>query len=55
LGKKIIRDGKRVTRCIRDLINEGYILAHKKGNTVSPDPTRIMEIREFVIKQASRI
>jgi hypothetical protein len=53
LGKKIIRDGKRITRCIRDLINGGYILAHK--NTVSLDPTEIMEIREFVIKQASRI
>jgi len=55
LGKKVRRDGKRVRRCLRDLVNEGYVLVHKRGETVSLNPTRSTEITQLVTKQASRI
>ncbi|MFQ6052414.1 MAG: hypothetical protein ACE5K4_12090 [Candidatus Hydrothermarchaeota archaeon] len=48
LSKKIRRDGKRVRKCLRDLVNEGYILIHKRGETISLNPSRSMEIKEFI-------
>lgn len=50
LGKKVRRNGKRVRKCLRALVNEGYILIHKKGKTVSLNPARSMKIREFIRK-----
>ena len=52
-SKKIRRDGHRIRGCLRDLVNEGYILVHKKGKTVSLNPARTMEIMEFMGKQAA--
>jgi len=53
-GRKVKKDGKRVRKCIGDLIGQGYILLHKKGKTVSLNPTRSMEIVEY-IKRISKI
>ena len=50
LGKKVRRNGKRVRNCLRDLVNEGFLLAHKRGGTVSLNPARRKEINEFVRK-----
>lgn len=48
LGRKVRRNGKRVSRMIRDLVNNGYLLLHKKGETVSLNPARSKEIMEFL-------
>ena len=48
LGRKVRRDGKRVRKSIEDLTKEGYILIHKKGNTLSLNPTKSREIAEYI-------
>jgi len=48
LSRKIRRNGKRVQRAIKQLLNDGSILLHKKGETVSLDPVRSREISEFI-------
>ena len=35
LGKKVKKNGKRVRKCLRELVNEGYILVHRRRETVS--------------------
>ena len=50
LSKKVRRNGKRVRKCLRDLVNEGYLLVHKRGKTISLNPTRSTEIKEFIRK-----
>ena len=52
LGKKVVRNGKRVKACLRDLVNEGYVLIHKRGETVSLNPTMSKEVMEFVRRVA---
>jgi len=47
-SKRIRRDGKRVRSMVRELANEGYLLLHKKGSTVSLNPVRSKEIIEFI-------
>jgi len=47
-GRKVQRDGKRVRKCIKELVNQGYILVHKKGDTISLNPVRAKEIRNFI-------
>ncbi|MEM4246407.1 MAG: hypothetical protein QW390_03830 [Candidatus Bathyarchaeia archaeon] len=41
-------DGKRIMKTVKELLNEGYILAHKGGETVSLNPARSREISEYV-------
>jgi len=48
LGRKIRRSGKRITKCIEELANDGYILFHKKGRTVSLNPVRNRAIIEYI-------
>jgi len=48
LSKKVRRDGQRVRRILRELVNDGYLLHHKRGTTVSLNPARSREIEEFV-------
>jgi len=48
LSKRIKRNGKKVQRAIRQLFNDGFILLHKKGETVSLNPARAKEIRNFI-------
>jgi hypothetical protein len=50
LGKKVMRDGKRVRVCLKDLVNEGYVLIHKRGEAVSLNPAMSEEIIEFIRK-----
>jgi len=48
LSRKIKRNGKRVQRTMRQLVNDGFILLHKRGETVSLNPERSREISEFI-------
>ena len=48
ISKQIRRNGKRVRKCVEELAEEGYILFHKKGNTVSLNPARSRAIAEYV-------
>ncbi len=48
LSKKLRKDGKRVRRAIRRLVQDGYLLLHKRGATVSLNPARSQEIIEFI-------
>ena len=48
LGKKVRRNGKRVTRSVKDLVNNGYLFVHKRGETVSLNPARSGEIMELL-------
>jgi len=52
LGKKVPRNGKRVKACMRDLVNEGYVLIHKRGETVSLNPAKSKETMEFIRRMA---
>ncbi len=48
LGRKVKRDGKRVARTVKELAREGYLLFHKKGDTVSLNSARSKEIMDYV-------
>lgn len=48
LGRKVKRNGKRVRKCVEELAEEGYILFHKRGETVSLNPGRSREIIEYI-------
>lgn len=48
LSKKIKRNGKRVRKAIKQLVNEGYLMLHKRGGTVSLNPARSREILELI-------
>jgi hypothetical protein len=47
LAKRVKRNGKRVRRLIRTLVNDGYLLWHKQGKTVSLNPIVSREIIEY--------
>jgi len=47
-GGHVKRDGKEVRRCIDELKKDGYLIAHKKGETVSLNPAKSRDISEFV-------
>ena len=44
----LVNNGRRVRRMVKELLEEGYILAHKKGETVSLNPTRSRDIAEYI-------
>jgi len=48
LSRMIRKDGRRVQRTIRELVNDGYLLLHKRGATVSLNPAKSREIVEFI-------
>jgi hypothetical protein len=48
MGRKVERNGKRVRACLKDLTKQGYVLAHKRGETVSLNPAVAEKIRELV-------
>ncbi len=48
LGRKVKHDGKRVSKAVKELVREGYLFLHKKGNTVSLNPARSREIAGYV-------
>ncbi len=47
-SRMIRKDGRRVQRAVRELVNDGYLLLHKRGATVSLNPARSREIMEFI-------
>ena len=48
LSKQIKKNGKRIQEAVKQLVNEGYPMLHKKGTTISLNPTRSKEIIEFI-------
>jgi hypothetical protein len=50
LSHVVKNNGKRIKRTVKKLLNEGYILAHKRGNTISLNPTRSREIADYIRK-----
>ncbi len=53
IDKKIKENGKRVQRLVRQLVDDNYLLLHKKGTTISLNPARKRQIidliRRFII------
>jgi hypothetical protein len=47
-AKKVKRNGKRVMACLKLLIKDGYLLMHKKGRTISLNPSKSREIIELI-------
>lgn len=45
---KRIKNGRRIERLVRQLFKDGYIMLHKKGETISLNPARSREILEFI-------
>lgn len=50
MSGKIKRNGRRIQRAVRQLVNEGYLILHKRGKTVSLNPTKSREIIDFIRK-----
>jgi len=48
LAKRVKRNGKRVRRIVRELVNDGYLLLHKRGQTVSLNSTMSKEIVDYI-------
>ena len=48
MGRKMRKNGKRVERLVRQLVNDGYLMLHKRGRTVSLNPRRNKEIIDFI-------
>jgi len=48
LSHVVKNDGKRIRRKVKELLDEGCILAHKRGETISLNPTRSKEIAEYI-------
>ena len=50
LSKKVKRNGRRIRTTIRQLVNERYLILHKRGKTVSLNPTKSREVTELIIR-----
>jgi ketopantoate reductase len=48
IAKKVKPDGKRARKLIKQLINEGYLVLHKKGETVSLNSAKSEEITKYI-------
>ncbi len=48
MARKVKPNGKRVKKLIKQLVNEGFLIAHKKGETVSLNPAKSEEIIEYI-------
>ena len=53
LGQDVLGDGKKVTRCLDDLVKLRWILTWKKGDTISLNPSYKKEIVEHKTKYCS--
>jgi len=47
-GKKVMRNSKRVRKIAKELVNQGFLLLHKRGETVSLNPVLSREILEYI-------
>lgn len=50
LSHIVKNNGNRIRKIVKGLLDEGYILTHKGGNTISLNPTRNKEIVEYIRK-----
>jgi hypothetical protein len=50
LSHVVKNDGKRIRKTVKALLEEGYVFAHKGGETISLNPTRSREIVEYIRK-----
>lgn len=50
LAKKVKKNGKRVKKIVKVLVNRGYLLLHKEGKTISLNPAMSREIFEYIDK-----
>ena len=50
LGIQVLNDGKRVGKCLEELLNERLVWQSKKGSTVSLNPHLSAEITSFIEK-----
>jgi len=48
MARKVKLDGKRVKKLIKQLVNEGFLIPHKKGETVSLNSAKSEEIIEYI-------
>jgi hypothetical protein len=48
LSHVVKNNGKRIRRTVKQLLDEAYILVHKRGETISLNPTRSREIAEYI-------
>ncbi len=48
MARKVEGNGKRLARAVKGLIKEGYLFPHKRGETVSLNPSRSKEIINYV-------
>ncbi|MGB9703553.1 MAG: hypothetical protein ACP5HJ_03185 [Candidatus Micrarchaeia archaeon] len=48
LSKKVKKDGKRIRKIIIKLVEEGYLLLHKNGKTISLNPNKNREIIDYI-------
>ena len=48
LSKKIKRNGRRIKRLLKVLVDDGYLLLHKGGKTVSLNPALSKEITDYI-------
>jgi hypothetical protein len=48
LSRKVKRNGKRVRKAVRQLVDKGYLILHKRGETVSLNPSKTKEIANFI-------
>jgi len=48
MARKVKPDGKRVKKLIKQLVNDGFLIPHKKGETVSLNSAKSEEIIEYI-------
>ena len=48
LGIQVLKDGKKVDKCLDQLINDRLVWGSKKGATVSLNPHLSAEIKSFI-------
>jgi len=48
LSRRVEKNGKRIKKIMRELVNDGYLLLHKGGRTISLNPAMSKEIIEYV-------
>ncbi len=48
LSHAVEKDGKKIRRNVKGLLDEGYIFSHKRDNTISLNPARSREIADYI-------
>jgi len=48
MARKVKPDGERVRKLIKQLVNDGFLIPHKKGETVSLNSAKSEEIIEYI-------